>query len=68
MLYAGGFTPGVGAGVWVSKNAGSTWSFQSVGITNTNVKAVVVGADGFIYAGTGNGTSGGIFRSPPVCP
>ncbi len=70
-LFAGGVT----GGLYVSTNAGGTWTYLSDGWENINISTIVQDGDGTIYVGTGcafdasapsnfdNYPGGGIWRS-----
>ncbi|HOE96743.1 MAG TPA: hypothetical protein PLS90_17325 [Candidatus Sumerlaeota bacterium] len=51
-------------GIFRSTDDGSTWSEVSSGLTNLDVRALVVDAEGTLYAGT----AGGVFRSTYLVP
>lgn len=56
-----------GGGVFLSTDNGTSWTAQNNGLTNTNVKSLIItddGADGeYLFAGTINsGSGGGIWR------
>ena len=64
------YTGGVSGGIWISDNAGGTWTEYDDLMENLMISTIVQGADGAIYVGTGCTFEGsapmpgaGIFKS-----
>lgn len=59
-IFAGGYQ-----GMHRSTDNGNTWTAVNNGLTNHNVESIVIGTNGFVYAGTTHEgpITGGVFRS-----